>query len=212
MFAFSFVAGLFKTFLEDIWLHLEGFTNDYHQTVLTPYADELNIRQSKKLLTFMANLLSAFPGLYELLSKQPIAPPSPDIDTSEPVTSISGPLPPANFQEFLSKLILIDTSNKARMLSKFEDSHLFGLRALSILTTCLDSLLLLETRYLFQEILLSLQADCKLEGTDGFIIDSCSVERNQVLVRNYLIGGPTERNIPERTLTEVAIFRMPSHE
>ena len=39
--------------------------------------------------------------------------------------------------------------------------------------------------------------------SEDFIIDMCSVERNHILVKTYLIGGPSERVIPGRTLTEV---------
>ena len=33
----------------------------------------------------------------------------------------------------------------------------------------------------------------------------CSVERNQILVKTYLVGGTSERNVPGRTLTEVRV-------
>ena len=33
-----------------------------------------------------------------------------------------------------------------------------------------------------------------------------SVERNYLLVKSHLIGGPTERHIPPRTLAQVGIF------
>ena len=39
--------------------------------------------------------------------------------------------------------------------------------------------------------------------SEDFIIDMCSVERNHILVKTYLIGGPSERIIPGKTLTEV---------
>ena len=38
-----------------------------------------------------------------------------------------------------------------------------------------------------------------------YIIDMCSVERNQILVKTYLVGGTSERNVPGRTLTEVRV-------
>ena len=48
-----------------------------------------------------------------------------------------------------------------------------------------------------------------------FIIDSLSVERNHVLVRINLIGGPMERILPPRLLEKVSgvkggenVFRM----
>lgn len=38
----------------------------------------------------------------------------------------------------------------------------------------------------------------------GFIIDGLSVERNHVLVRVSVVGGPTERRLPPRALQEVS--------
>lgn len=35
------------------------------------------------------------------------------------------------------------------------------------------------------------------------VIDMLSVERNYLLVKSHLIGGPNERNIPPRTLAQV---------
>lgn len=36
-----------------------------------------------------------------------------------------------------------------------------------------------------------------------YIIDMCSVDRNHILVKTYLVGGASERIIPGMTLTEV---------
>ena len=41
---------------------------------------------------------------------------------------------------------------------------------------------------------------------DDFIIDMLSLERNYILVRCYLLGGPTERVLPPRTLTVVIVI------
>ena len=38
------------------------------------------------------------------------------------------------------------------------------------------------------------------------MVDMLSVERNYLLVKSHLIGGPTERHIPPRTLAQVGIF------
>ena len=39
-----------------------------------------------------------------------------------------------------------------------------------------------------------------------YILDTCSVERNYILVKTYLLGGENERVLPGRTLTEVFIL------
>ena len=36
-----------------------------------------------------------------------------------------------------------------------------------------------------------------------YIIDMCSVDRNHILVKTYLVGGASERIIPGMTLSEV---------
>lgn len=41
-----------------------------------------------------------------------------------------------------------------------------------------------------------------------FIIDSLSVERNHVLVRVSLVGGPSERKLPPRALQEVRLIYL----
>lgn len=41
----------------------------------------------------------------------------------------------------------------------------------------------------------------------GFIIDGLSVERNHILVRMNVIGGPSERILPPRTLEEVSAVK-----
>lgn len=46
---------------------------------------------------------------------------------------------------------------------------------------------------------------CVVLFSRDFIVDSLSVERNHVLVRINLIGGPQERILPLRTLDKVII-------
>ena len=45
----------------------------------------------------------------------------------------------------------------------------------------------------------------KVEG-DGFVIDQCSVKRNEILVRMCLLGGGSERSVPPDTLTKVSNY------
>lgn len=46
---------------------------------------------------------------------------------------------------------------------------------------------------------------CLVLFSRDIIIDGLSVERNHVLVRVYLIGGPQERILPQRVLDKVRI-------
>ncbi|XP_067097847.1 LOW QUALITY PROTEIN: protein broad-minded [Osmerus mordax] len=76
-------------------------------------------------------------------------------------------------------------------------------RLLSVLCCNLDSLLLLEVQYGLSTLLLLNQAEDVTEHSDArgeFIIDCLSVERNHILVRMNVIGGPSERRLPPRAL------------
>ncbi|GFR74593.1 protein broad-minded-like [Elysia marginata] len=70
------------------------------------------------------------------------------------------------------------------------------------MVSCLDTYLLLQSQYKFQEFLLQEQDANKLEGSDLIINDGLSLERNYILVKTFMIGGPTERTLPSRTLEE----------
>ena len=71
------------------------------------------------------------------------------------------------------------------------------------MVSCLDTYILLQCQYNIIEMLLQGQKNNKLEGQDGVIIDALSVERNYILVKTHIIGGPHERTIPKRTLPTV---------
>ncbi|GAB5571853.1 protein broad-minded isoform X1 [Prionailurus iriomotensis] len=74
---------------------------------------------------------------------------------------------------------------------------------LGVVCCDLDTLLLLEAQYQVSEVLLNAQEENILENSEShrdFIIDGLSVERNHVLVRINLIGGPMERILPPRVL------------
>ncbi|TMS11937.1 Protein broad-minded, partial [Larimichthys crocea] len=78
-------------------------------------------------------------------------------------------------------------------------------RLLSVLCCNLDSFLLLESQFNISSMLLQSQRENVTEpdASEGeFIIDSLSVERNHVLVRVSVVGGPSERKLPPRALQE----------
>ncbi|MBN3303274.1 BROMI protein, partial [Amia calva] len=145
--------------------------------------------------TFLAlvNLLSSYHAVYELLGKQGI-PNKPEYPLREMPTSII---------DILDRIIIINSDAKIHSLFNFEQSHTFGLRLLCVMCCNLDTLLLLESQYRVSEILLQSQKDNVSDASVGqgkFIIDGLSVERNHILVRMNLIGGPSERFLPPRAL------------
>ena len=44
--------------------------------------------------------------------------------------------------------------------------------------------------------------------SDLFIKDALSLERNYILVKTFMIGGPTERTLPSRTLEKVCYLLL----
>ncbi|KAK6295176.1 hypothetical protein J4Q44_G00344020 [Coregonus suidteri] len=75
----------------------------------------------------------------------------------------------------------------------------------------LDSLLLLESQYNISDMLVQCQMDnitVPSSGEGDFIIDGLSVERNHILVRMSVIGGPSERRLPPRALQKFSAFLL----
>uniref|UniRef100_A0A8D2ZSH9 Protein broad-minded n=1 Tax=Scophthalmus maximus TaxID=52904 RepID=A0A8D2ZSH9_SCOMX len=103
--------------------------------------------------------------------------------------------------ELIDRLIAVNSDAKIHSLFHYEQSHTFGLRLLSVLCSNLDSFLLLESQYDICSALLQSQRE---NVTEEFIVDSLSVERNHVLVRVGVVGGPSERRLPPRALQEVS--------
>jgi len=99
-------------------------------------------------------------------------------------------------------IILVDPPEKMHSLFNYEQSHVFGLKFLAAMISSLDCLLFLQTRFGFQEALLRAQRENVREDgdDDGVILDMLSLERNYILVKSYVVGGPNERVLPPRTL------------
>ncbi|XP_074846761.1 protein broad-minded isoform X4 [Carettochelys insculpta] len=108
-------------------------------------------------------------------------------------------------QDVIDRLIILNSEAKIHSLFSYEQSHIFGLRLLSVLCCDLGTLILLESQYKVSQVLLNAQKGNVIETSEGpgnFIIDGLSIERNHVLVRINLMGGPTERILPQRVLNQ----------
>ena len=189
--------------LQQTWLHLESYTNDYKKTVLNEIPEDLTNRVSKKIFTSIIMLLSSYPAVYELFGEMPTL--STPTETNQEVKDKPPLKGIKNFPEFLNHFVLIDSYQKRKLLVHPDQSHLFALNVLASVVTCLDSMLFLQSNFRFQDIMLMLQEECQLD-TKLFIIDQCSVKRNQILVQVYLLGGPSERTIPPDSLTQVTFL------
>ncbi|KAF1651391.1 Protein broad-minded, partial [Eudyptes chrysocome] len=187
-------SGFIKALVTELWALLECGKDDLRitQPKSTP-VDPIDQSCQKSFLSLI-NLLS-YPAVFELLSKQDIP--------NKPMYSLREV--PTDVIDIIDRLIILNTEAKIHSLFSYEQSHIFGLRLLNVLCCELNTLLLLETQYKVSQVLLTAQKENVTETSEGpgdFIIDGLSVERNHVLVRINLIGGPQERILPLRVLDE----------
>lgn len=193
--------------LEEVWLHIEGCINNYTLTVLDEIPQDLSNRSSKKLFTCFVELLGTFNSVRELFVDEVEKSPPASAELSQIMNESTRNVRNNGlkcFSDIVSKLILLDSVDKVNALFHPEESHLFALNILGFMVTSLDSMLCLQAQFHFQEALLKLQAGCQHDN-NRFVIDQCSVKRNQILVQSYLLGGPNERKVPTDSLVEVSI-------
>ncbi|KAK2192197.1 hypothetical protein NP493_37g10001 [Ridgeia piscesae] len=181
--------GFISDLIKKLWGELE-IADDH--TVYTPKYWPIHPidKAAKKSFINLVTLLSSFPAVYELLAEQPLL----------SKASYSLRETPDSVTAVLDRLVMVDNDPKIHSLFNYEQSHVFGLRLLSMMTSCLDTFLLLQTQYEFQEMLLRCQAENIPQNSCEIIVDRLSVERNYVLVKTYLVGSSTERVLPARTI------------
>uniref|UniRef100_A0A8C5K043 Protein broad-minded n=1 Tax=Jaculus jaculus TaxID=51337 RepID=A0A8C5K043_JACJA len=185
-------SGFISALLMELWSNLECGRDDVR--VIHPKSTPVDPidRSCQKSFLALVNLLS-FPALYELVGHQEL-PDKAEYSLREV---------PACIIDIIDRLIILNSEAKICSLFNYEQSHIFGLRLLSVVCCNLDTLLLLEAQYQVSKVLLRAQEENVIETSENhrdFIIDGLSVERNHVLVRINLIGGPSERILPPRML------------
>lgn len=184
--------GYIAALLKELWSSLECGPEDAVLFLPTVWSTEPIERSSLKHFTRLVNVLSAFPAVLELLKGKPL--PTKEQYTFRDI--------PDSIPGLLDRVVIVDSAEKIHSLFNYEQSHCFGLRLLSVMVSCLDTYLLLQSQYKFEKMLLNAQAHCKAEGRDGIIVDMLSVARNYILVKCHLLGGPTERILPSRDLLQ----------
>uniref|UniRef100_A0A8C8RI99 Protein broad-minded n=1 Tax=Pelusios castaneus TaxID=367368 RepID=A0A8C8RI99_9SAUR len=187
-------SGFIKALITELWAVLECGRDDLRVTHPSSIPVDPIDRSCQKSFLALVNLLS-YPAIYELISDQEI-PNKPEYSLREV---------PTNVIDVIDRLIILNSEAKIHSLFNYEQSHIFGLRLLSVLCCELDTLLLLESQYKVSQVLLNAQKENVIETSEGsgnFIIDGLSVERNHVLVRLNLTGGPAERILPPRVLNK----------
>jgi len=158
----------------------------------------LDDRGTKKLFMLITNLLSSYSGFIKLFSNHTQVLSSTEIEKlhgNKKLAKLS------NFDEFINYLLLLDCEVKFKLLSHANQSHLFALNILSLIVTSLDISIFLQSNYHFQDVFLTLQSEC-LHDDNTYIIEPCSIKRNEILTQLYLLGGCHERIIPSDNLTE----------
>uniref|UniRef100_A0A8C3TNW0 Protein broad-minded n=1 Tax=Catharus ustulatus TaxID=91951 RepID=A0A8C3TNW0_CATUS len=185
-------SGFIKALLTELWALLECGKDDLRITQPRPTPVDPIDQSCQKSFLFLVNVLT-YPAVFELLSKRDIP--------NKPMYSFREV--PTDIIDIIDRLIILNSEAKIHSLFNYEQSHIFGLRLLNVLCSELNTLLLLETQYKVSQVLLTAQKENVTETSEGpgvFIIDGLSVERNHVLVRINLIGGPQERILPLREL------------
>ncbi|KAJ8396241.1 hypothetical protein AAFF_G00021080 [Aldrovandia affinis] len=190
-------SGFVQAIVVELWSALECGREDVR--VVYPKSTPMDPidRSCQKSFLALVNLLSSSHAVCELLGHQ-ILPNKAEYPLREMPTSIV---------DLMDRLIIVNSDAKIHSLFNYEQSHTFGLRLLSVTCCNLDSLLLLESQYKISEMLLQSQRDNITDPPTGegeFIVDGLSVERNHVLVRISVVGGPSERRLPPRGLQKGA--------
>ncbi|XP_023969801.3 protein broad-minded isoform X2 [Chrysemys picta bellii] len=187
-------SGFIKALITELWAVLECGRDDLRVTHPSSTPVDPIDRSCQKSFLALVNLLS-YPAIYELIGDQEI-PNKPEYSLREV---------PTNVIDVIDRLIILNSEAKIHSLFNYEQSHIFGLRLLSVLCCDLDTLLLLESQYKVSQVLLNAQKENVIETSEGpgnFIIDGISVETNHILVRINLTGGPAERILPQRVLNK----------
>uniref|UniRef100_A0A1X7VFX6 Uncharacterized protein n=2 Tax=Amphimedon queenslandica TaxID=400682 RepID=A0A1X7VFX6_AMPQE len=182
--------------VDDLWVLLNGSMSCDVDVIKRDPFDPADRVMYKSIINIL-NVISSYPAFHKsLLSK---APPK---TASTDVVTVSGLLEALVFKYG-------GTEEPMTAVRNNNDAHLCGLRIISILTTSLDSFVLLDTQFSLRETIASFQHACRLENNE-YIIDACSVERNRLLVSSSCIGGPKERLLPPHTLTTISdVYEYP---
>ncbi|OON14668.1 hypothetical protein X801_09539, partial [Opisthorchis viverrini] len=109
---------------------------------------------------------------------------------------------PTSLKEFFQRTLFIpNDKNQSQSLYNFEETIVLALRLLSCMVSDLNVMLALECRFRLIDRLLKEQRDA-VTSNESVHLDAVTIERNYLLVKCNVIGGPDERRIPPRSLCE----------
>ena len=99
----------------------------------------------------------------------------------------------------LLQYVLVKSNERINEISNFEEKHVISLGLLNQMLCSLDNLLLLETTLGISTVLISLQNELVVIN-EVQVLDQLSYERNRVLLKIGIIGGPSEKMHLENSL------------
>ncbi|KAI9104653.1 broad-minded protein-domain-containing protein [Phlyctochytrium arcticum] len=187
-----YASGLLKSFFLDLWALLES---DRMMTLCVPRSEPSDDHAGKKLIGNLLKAFASFPGLSSIVDAE--------------FQSSGG----RETFDYLMRVIILrkrpEKSNET-IPDLFEEFHQIGLKILKLMTSSLDSFILLQCKYHFQEALLGMQAENIItSGRLSGIIDECSLLRTYILVATYAVGSSTERRLPSLHLPDVLTDPLP---
>ncbi|KAI8822140.1 broad-minded protein-domain-containing protein [Fimicolochytrium jonesii] len=191
-------AGLLKLFFSDMWGFLE---HDDTVSIAAPLIEPLDDHLAKKLVGNILKVLISFPGLCAIVAEE-----------DKPTTG-------RDSLDFLMKNALTDNKGSRRSdgtLGRYDELQLVALRILKIASSSLDSCILLQAHYRFQEALLSMQVNAQAKSggrlpiDEPQVIDEASLLRNYILIATFAVGGAGERVLPPIKLCDVLQQPLPT--
>ncbi|KAJ3043748.1 hypothetical protein HDV00_004154 [Rhizophlyctis rosea] len=181
--------GLIRFFINDLWRALEC-----DRPYGVPDVEMDGDYSTRKATLNILRVFSSFPGLAIVMALE------------------EGKGERDGLGVLVERLVCLDERRWGEPVVNCEESHQIGLRILSLITSSLDSFLLMQANFQFQEVLARLQERARIRkgrnaGQDIFVVDENSLLRNYILVSTHVTGGPGERVLPPIQLQDGRVAR-----
>ncbi|GBM55204.1 Protein broad-minded [Araneus ventricosus] len=102
----------------------------------------------------------------------------------------------ASENNLLENVLLFPNLSNEFIIS--EDYNILGLQIISLLSSSIHSVCLLQVKYNTTDLLLDLLSQ-HMSIDDEIVIDPISVLQNHILAKLFVVGGPSEKNLPDET-------------
>ncbi|KAF8770290.1 Protein broad-minded like protein [Argiope bruennichi] len=102
----------------------------------------------------------------------------------------------ASENNLLENVLLFPNLSNESIIS--EDYNILGLQIISLLASSIHSVCLLQVKYNTTDLLLDLLSQ-HTSIDDEIVIDPISILQNHILAKLFVVGGPSEKNLPNET-------------